>query len=134
MSKNETMTDKVCEICCIKFQISLCLSNRGNGRYCSRKCHHKSKVVPLRDRFEKYKGIPNENNCMNWLAGKDKDGYGKIKKRGSGGQGDLRAHRVAWELANGPIPEGMKVLHKCDNTSCVNIDHLFLGTTDDNNK
>ena len=44
----------------------------------------------------------------------------------------IRAHRLAWELANGPIPAGLSVLHRCDNPRCVNVDHLFLGTQRDN--
>jgi hypothetical protein len=42
------------------------------------------------------------------------------------------AHRVSWELVNGPIPSGMRVLHRCDVASCINPDHLFLGTDADN--
>ena len=43
-----------------------------------------------------------------------------------------RGHRVAWSLVNGPIPKGMRVLHRCDNPPCCNPDHLFLGTDLDN--
>lgn len=45
-----------------------------------------------------------------------------------------RAHRVAYELANGPIPEGMYVCHSCDNPLCIEASHLWLGTADDNAK
>jgi hypothetical protein len=55
-------------------------------------------------------------------------GYGSLQYKGV----KYRAHRLAWEANNGPIPAGMYVLHSCDTPCCVNIDHLFLGTPQDN--
>jgi hypothetical protein len=66
--------------------------------------------------------------CLEWQAGRDKNGYGKHWLAGK----TVRAHRVAWELAHGPIPDGMGVLHRCDNPPCVADEHLFLGTNQDN--
>lgn len=71
-----------------------------------------------------------EFGCWNWLACKDKDGYGvgRYKRR------KIAAHRVSWLLYNGKIPDGLYVLHKCNNSSCVNPGHLYLGTQKDNIK
>lgn len=64
-----------------------------------------------------------------WRGGTCK-GYGTFVARALGGS--FRAHRFAYALAHGPIPEGLHVLHRCDNPPCCNPDHLFLGTHADN--
>lgn len=64
--------------------------------------------------------------CLEWQGVRDKDGYGRIKG------GKLKAHRVAYEEAFGPIPVGQLVLHKCDNPPCCRPSHLFLGSHADN--
>lgn len=84
------------------------------------------------DRLLRFKAkftVGEKDECWNWKASKSTDGYGMF--RGSGRK-VWGAHRVAWELQNGPIPEGLKILHKCDNPACVNHHHLFLGTAKTN--
>jgi len=74
------------------------------------------------------------DTCWLWTASKRHKGYGAFVWADADGnivQG--RAHRFAWELANGPIPAGLCVLHRCDTPACVRVDHLFLGTKAENN-
>lgn len=84
---------------------------------------------PAKLRFDR-KWTPEPNTgCWLWKHGTHKFGYGFFKHAG-----EVTAHRVSWVLHNGPIPDGMHVLHRCDVPQCVNPDHLFLGTHTDNMK
>lgn len=69
------------------------------------------------------------NGCWEWQGNTDNHGYGEIR-----GLGQRRAHRLSWVIHRGPIPEGMDLLHHCDNPPCVNPEHLFPGTQGDNNR
>lgn len=69
-----------------------------------------------------------EDGCWLWLGVKLPRGYGRFWFGG----GKMYAHRAAWILANGAIPDGLQVLHRCDNPPCVRPEHLFLGTASDN--
>ena len=71
-----------------------------------------------------------EGSCKVWTGFRDKDGYGRITIKN--GRSVNTVHRIAWELKNGPVPHGLCVLHHCDNPPCFLIDHLFVGTNQDN--
>lgn len=68
--------------------------------------------------------------CLEWQAGRDAYGYGRLFFNGR----QERSHRVAWIRAHGAIPAGMHVCHRCDNPPCCNPDHLFLGSNTDNRR
>lgn len=75
------------------------------------------------------------DNCWLWTGYPTTDGYGQIRPPNTKGTITIRAHRASWIIHNGPIPDGLWVLHDCpggDNSLCVRPDHLWLGTHEDN--
>ena len=79
-------------------------------------------------RFWSY--VTKTDDCWPWTGSIHNTGYGRMKAKHK----QVFVHRVSWEMSNGPIPNGMFVLHRCDNPPCVRPDHLFLGTKGDNNR
>lgn len=90
----------------------------------------KSNAIDEKDRkrFWEKVNIRNEKECWEWIAHTDFCRYGSFGFR----MKNLSAHRFAWILTFGKIPTGIHVLHTCDNPSCCNPKHLFLGTHQDN--
>lgn len=84
--------------------------------------------LPLSDRLMRSIKKNKETDCWEWQRGLFSNGYGQITIN----KKNTLAHRASYEEFVGSIPEGILVLHKCDNPICINPDHLFLGTNQDN--
>lgn len=124
-----------CEMCAKKYFLSE--RRAAINRFCSRKCHTTwmgknfgfiGKHGRVSGSFDDKYLVNKETGCHEWIAAKNKNGYGLTAYKGK----SIQAHRLAWTIKFGEIPSGMFVCHKCDNPSCCNPDHLFIGSAYDN--
>lgn len=120
-------TVRLCEICSSPIPYHDQGPKRyATRRYCSRACSLERWYRASADEF--WSKVEKTDGCWLWRGTISTFGYGVTGWRGE----RWSAHRLAWTLTNGPIPDGKHVCHHCDNPPCARPDHLFLGEAVDN--
>jgi len=120
---------RVCEFCGKSFLSCASHINYGRGRFCSRICGDTSRQLKASIETIEQNSIPEPNSgCWLWTGYATGAGYGATRRAGKW----VLAHRLSYELYKSDIDAGIVVRHRCDNSICVNPDHLEIGSAGDN--